>query len=341
MKILIFEYITGGGMRKQSLPAALAREGEAMLAALLQDLQATPDWRQGRLELSLLRDDRLPPCAPAEAGLKPVWVGAGADFAALWQAQLCACDALWPIAPETGGILENLCLEAEQAGKLLLSSPAAAVRLAADKLACLRRLEAYGLPVVPSVSWQAGEAPPQVLAGSLRYVIKPRDGVGCAGICISDDPAGFEPGEAAQEWIMQPLIEGEALSLSLLCAQGEARLLSVNRQWIAQTETGFFLQGCEVNALADTGGVWSALGAAIAHAAPELWGYVGVDLLLSTEGPRILEINPRLTTSYAGLHAALAANPAAWVLDLAQTGTLPPRREVLGRPVAIRLEQHL
>jgi predicted ATP-grasp superfamily ATP-dependent carboligase len=46
-----------------------------------------------------------------------------------------------------------------------------------------------------------------------------------------------------------------------------------------------------------------------------LWGYVGVDLVLADAGPIVLEINPRLTTSYCGLRDALGINPAALVLD--------------------------
>ena len=55
-------------------------------------------------------------------------------------------------------------------------------------------------------------------------------------------------------------------------------------------------------------------------AIPGLWGYVGVDLMLAKEGPVVLEINPRLTTSYCGLRRALGINTAAMVLDLLRTG---------------------
>lgn len=40
MKILVFEYITGGGFNRQELPASLAREGRLMLLALLDGLAA-------------------------------------------------------------------------------------------------------------------------------------------------------------------------------------------------------------------------------------------------------------------------------------------------------------
>ena len=37
MRLLICEYVTGGGFLGQPLPASLAREGDMMLAALVKD----------------------------------------------------------------------------------------------------------------------------------------------------------------------------------------------------------------------------------------------------------------------------------------------------------------
>jgi len=41
---------------------------------------------------------------------------------------------------------------------------------------------------------------------------------------------------------------------------------------------------------------------------------VGIDLVRTEQGLVMLEINPRLTTSYAGLRRALGVNPAGLVL---------------------------
>lgn len=329
MKILIFEYITGGGMRRESVPAELAREGEAMVRALLDDLSAAADG----IALTVLRDDRFPPFA-ADVRLAHLWVCAEDDFASLWRRALAVCDAVWPIAPETSGILERVCRDAEEAGKILLNGSSRAVRLAGDKLATLSRLAERGLPVVPAEPWRAG-----VYASGHVWVVKPNDGVGCEGARVLADPGAFAPPDEATEWIVQPLIEGEALSLSALFAHGRARLLSVNRQRVARAGDGFKLCGCAVNALADEDGAWTALVEAIACALPELWGYAGVDLILTPTGPRLLEINPRLTVSYAGLRAATGQNPAAMTLALARSGVLPhPPRARRGKIIEIRLE---
>ncbi|MBK1722946.1 hypothetical protein [Thiocystis violacea] len=59
---------------------------------------------------------------------------------------------------------------------------------------------------------------------------------------------------------------------------------------------------------------------------------------MTSDVPRVLEVNPRLTTSYAGLAEALGINPAELVLGL-QAGRRPaPRQAPVGRSVEICLE---
>jgi predicted ATP-grasp superfamily ATP-dependent carboligase len=69
-----------------------------------------------------------------------------------------------------------------------------------------------------------------------------------------------------------------------------------------------------------------------------LWGYAGIDLILTAGGPVILEINPRLTTSYVGLRQATGENPATLMLDLYRTGRLPAPGRQAGEPVEVLLE---
>ena len=111
----------------------------------------------------------------------------------------------------------------------------------------------------------------------------------------------------------QPWIEGVPLSLSLLCHQRAARLLSCNRQEIAVREGRLSLDGLLVNAVPDADGRYAALANRIAAAIPGLWGYAGVDLIDAPDGPVVLEVNPRLTTSYCGLRRALGVNVGALV----------------------------
>jgi len=296
-----------------------------MLSALIKDIRALPN----NLELTLMRDDRLPLPFPGD-GIQTVMVGVTDPFHALWMEWISRCDAIWPIAPETGGVLERLCLDVETAGKALLTSPSSAVRLAASKLKTAQRLAKSGLPVVPTEILDGTCPPAWPIA-----VAKPDDGAGCEGTLIISDPVQLQTLAGRQGWIVQPLLEGKTISLCVLFANGGARLLSCNLQQIERIGEGFALKGIIVNAITDRDGSMQTLAESIAHAIPELWGYVGVDLILTGDGPVILEINPRLTSSYAGLGLAMGENPAAWVLHLLTTGQLPPVVGDKGKPVEI------
>ena len=326
MKLLVLEYITGGGMRRETLPASLASEGELMLSALISDLRAL----SLDLELTIFRDNRLP--LPFQGdGIQIVMVTDADSFQALWMEWVGRCNFMWPIAPETGGILEQLCLDVEAAGKNLLTCPSSAVRLAASKLKTARRLAESGLPVVPTEILDRTSLPAWPAS-----VVKPDDGAGCEGTLIIRDPVQFQTLADREGWIVQPLLEGEAISLCVLFANGGARLLSCNLQQIERIGGGFALKGVTVNAMPDQDGSLQFLAESVARAMPELWGYAGIDLVLTGDGPVILEINPRLTTSYAGLCLAKGENPAAWVLQLLTTGELPTLPDHKGKPIDIR-----
>jgi predicted ATP-grasp superfamily ATP-dependent carboligase len=117
--------------------------------------------------------------------------------------------------------------------------------------------------------------------------------------------------------------------------------LSVNRQRITVHEGSFRYHGSVVNALADAGGRFQALAQSIVAAIAGLWGYFGVDLVVSDSGPVVVDVNPRLTTSYAGLRSGLGINAADMVLSALRgnefgAAALPPGHPVVVEPSAVR-----
>ena len=320
MRIFAFEFFSGGGLAGRPLPETLAREGDLMLATLAADLAELPG-----ITVVASRDPRLPPL-PACETLRP---RPGEDPFALYARGLAAADAAWPTAPEGDGILERLCRDTDASGRLLLGCRPDAVHLAASKRATARALLERGILAVPTFGF--GEVP---ISTSGPWVVKPDDGAGCEDTEVLPDTAAAQLRLAhdAERLVAQPWLDGEPLSLSLLCRRGTAGLLSCNRQRVAVQGGRLRLEGVLVNAVPDENGRYAALGEQIAAAIPGLWGYVGVDLVATRDGPVVLEVNPRLTTSYCGLRTALGINPAALVLDLLQA----PGRSLHLRPSGAR-----
>lgn len=326
MRILVYEHITGGGMCGTPLPHALAQEGDLMLRALVGDLSELC-----AVSVCMTRDARLP-----HDGLdaQVYCVENQAELQRAWTRLLDEVDAVWPIAPETGGLLARLSQEVLEAGPMLLGSRPAAVALTGSKFRTAHALTGHGIPVIPTYR-PGAELPAQVQT----WVLKPDQGVGCEGlrICPAETLDRYwPPGDDTGGWVAQPCLSGGHASLCALFDTGRARLLSLNRQRLARRGDGLELQACIVNGLEAARGPYEQLAGRIASAIPGLWGIAGVDLIVTPAGPVVVEINPRLTSSYAGLHRALDFNPAGAVLALLE-GTLegamaplvPGHREVV------------
>ncbi len=302
LEIFVCEFITGGGLYNAPLTSALADEGDLMLRALLQDLLDIPG-----VSLTISRDARLPPVSlPVDT------MAVDQDPWTLWQDSIAQADLVWLIAPESDGMLERLTRMVPP--EKLLGCDTASVSIAGSKLATAVVLAQHAIPAVPT--WRVDETP----ATPLPWVAKPDDGAGCL------ETRYFDDADTLRQWlalgrrhshVIQPWQPGEPASLSMLCHQGRAWLLGANRQHVARADNGeLSYQGTQLNGMAQHWQAFAALAQQVAQALPGLAGYVGVDLMVQGETLTVLEINPRLTTSYVGLRRATGLNPAGLVLDL-------------------------
>ena len=318
-KILVCEFITGGGLAAEALPESLAKEGALMRDALLVDLRELDMF-----DITVMHDARLMPPAQAKLAIKVE----SASFRECFAEAISQVDLVWLIAPETDGTLlelSELCYEAEKLenGPAFIGSGFDAMLTGTSKTLCCEALQSakiYTLPV------HAGEDLMQqpyyeALPEHGRWVAKPEDGAGCEGIRLFDSLSALKSWIADDErylhYLAQPYQEGTAASLSMLCRNGKAWLLSCNQQHVECDGHQFKLTGVTVNGMLAYWQRFETIARKIAQMLPDALGYIGVDLIVDTENDKIyvLEINPRLTTSYTGLHQALGANPAKLILD--------------------------
>lgn len=330
MRIFVCEYITGGGLIREDLPSTLVGEGDLMLAALVKDLA---DIGSAGLspyspcEVTICRDPRLPlpdlPCRflvpdPAE------------DIWSFWGRCVDESQALWPIAPETDGALERLSSLAVRRDRILLGSPPQTVHGTASKFETARLLAGRGVPVIPT--YRPEDEIPYPPRG---LVVKPDDGAGAVDTRLFHDRTlmrrWIEAQDAARNFVIQPFAAGEAASLSALFCAGKTRVLSCNRQRVAFDGGHIRYLGFDVGGCEELRPPLTRLAESVAAAFPGLWGYAGIDVICGDQGPAVLEVNPRLTTSYVGLRESLGRNPAEMVLALLHAGTLP---EPTARPRA-------
>jgi len=301
-RIFVFEFITGGGVATEPLPVSLLGEGEAMLGALLHELGSLPE-----LQLLTLRDARLPAIA---APVQCLRVASAVEYEQAWSRALAWADAVWPIAPETDGVLLDVTERIIHSGCVLLGSQPGAVKIASSKLKTCHALTQAGVPVAHTLP--LGQVLPVAQQG---WVIKPDDGAGSEEIhyLSQADTLASAVLPVGYEWVVQAYIEGISLSLSVLCDKHTARVLSCNEQHIERTGGRMHL----VDVTVHRGGCpddFRDLAAGVCAAIPGLQGYIGIDIQMTPTGPVVIEVNPRLTTAYAGLCGHSGHNVAELIL---------------------------
>ena len=248
-------------------------------------------------------------------------------------------EAALIIAPETDGILERCTRSVEGSSARLLGPDSQAVALCADKLSLCRRLQERDVPTIETHSL-GGNVP---VLGGFPLVIKPRDGAGSQetylvrnadelhALQVSRPPLG-------DNGIWQPFVAGQALSVAVLVdpdSNAHQPLLPCE-QTLSQDGRFRYLGGIVPARDAPIERL-QRVAVAACKSVPGLRGYVGVDLVLpdaNPDQPLVVEINPRLTTSYLG-YSALAEE------NLGQRLLHPdPNAPIRWRDAQIRFESH-
>jgi len=314
MNILVFEYITGGGVVNQPLPSSLVHEGEMMLRAVTNDFSRIADIR-----LTILKDYRL--TAQIDEA-KEISINPEVSSIQVIEAMANELDVVLVIAPETDNILASLCEKLEKHTFILCNANLESIKLTTDKYATYQYLSQYAIAQIPS--YTLDELSDLQNKHKLeKYIVKSKDGVGCENLMIVE--GNIDNAIAALEkdnYIIQPFVQGMAVSLSLLCWDGDCLVLTANEQILEQKNNSLNLKQCHVNSLDKE--LFTSFAEKLIKALPGLRGYVGVDIVIADNKIYLVEINPRLTTSYAGISAALGINLANLMLHCFVDKKLPP-----------------
>jgi predicted ATP-grasp superfamily ATP-dependent carboligase len=312
MHVLISEMVCGGGIALPGNAGSLQQEGWAMLQALIDDIVRLPEAVQVStiLHPTLTRHSSRWHAQQVQVAI--------ADSPAQEKQLLCRlatqCDATLLIAPELNGALEHRVRLLSQRGVRLLNCTAEAVALTSDKWALFQHLSAHQIPTIPT-------APVSTRFPGGDLVVKRRDGAGSTGmrrITTSQDWTRHWQAHDPRLFLMQPFLPGSPHSLTALFANGVLQSLwPAGEQHLSDNGT-FSYQGGRLEAAHRFNGAMHALIRQTASILPGLHGLVGFDLLVSdtAEPPlTLVEVNPRLTTSYLGYRQLTSDNLAAWCLQ--------------------------
>jgi predicted ATP-grasp superfamily ATP-dependent carboligase len=318
MHFFLYEWASGGGLVNEPgvLPASLVREGVTLVGLLAADLTRIAGAR-----VTALRDPRV--VQLAMHGGEIIDVQSSAEHFEEFERFAAAADATILIAPEFDGILLKAARHVVACGGRLLSPPPDFVRIATDKHETCKRLAAAGVPVPTGVVLE----PEQKLPVDFSYpaVLKPVHGAGSQDTFLVASPHD-EPPPYAWPRRLERYMPGLAASVAFLCGPAGRVPLTPCKQRISE-DGQLRYQGGELPLAAGLGQRAVALADRVLAALPDARGYVGVDLVLGRDpgGAEdfVVEVNPRLTTSYVGLRAAATSNLAEAMIRVAEGDASP------------------
>jgi len=327
-RLLIYEECLAAGSKGPLSNEALQflPEGLAMTLAVAEDFAKLPGWT-----VKVLRAAELRTQTPDEVAWQ--WLDVRGDLETVFAREAAAADWTMVIAPECEGILGHRSQTVIDAGGKLLGPGPEFIALASDKTATLQKLAEHSFRVPQGLLGTLTEL--SVWKGPYPTVIKPNDGVGASDVrrvmdrtsllAALQDLAQLNPSH--RTWRCEEFIPGQSASVAILSGGTNLCLLQPMTQSVS-----FDLQGC---ACYNGGGsclteeqqkraqIWAVQVWAVM---PNSFGYIGIDLILgeAADGSldTVIEVNPRLTTSYIGLRRATHQSLADAMWRVAQGETV-------------------
>jgi tyramine---L-glutamate ligase len=327
--VAVLEWICGGGCidsNSSGMPSILA-EGWAMLYSAVTQLDRIGIDTLVSIDatrISKHQIDQLP---------KQCQVYSHYDNKEIvpsnWKDIANVADQLLIIAPEFSGILQNAVEQFAAHRHRVCNCQGPFLAASCDKWLTATCFESSNILCPPSLLL------PQVSTDWLdkhrtqdgRWIIKPRDGAGCSGIEITDEDClatrmtdNERLATNPSNFLIQPFVSGPSYSRSAIVdPTGKAHWMPLVTQHFSTANEMQYLGG---QVLTEDQGYFRDPVAERSFAVAELdqllnrairslgdggLGWIGLDLVYSVEQDKwlVVEVNPRLTTSFIGLSAVV------------------------------------
>jgi len=369
--ILIFEYLLADADAWAAASPSMQSEAAVMLAAVVQDLQ--------RIE-EILPVVLMAPAAATRLGSLGCWDSrteilpvdrSPADWLRNPTRDPSTFAASLVIAPECDGLLASLLRQLQSdhwSTTCSLNVPWAMAEIFADKLQTCRWLQSHHIrtPDTRTIDQAMAETllrgatPSPGSSGSRRpqnsdwCIVKPRDGVGSDRVFRV--PMNRQPflqlpmsDEAGHLWIVQPYIPGIACSVGLIGggSQQTTQILPPGQQQIVQDGLRLEYRGGQIPCADELLSAAMETAQNLTRVLGPFSGYLGADLVVSHDDAgvtqaHVIEINPRLCTSYVGYRAVAEENLARHLLapSLWETGLNPshPSQPLSWKKTTVRFD---
>ena len=322
MNLLVYEHVTGGGFADKRISPSILSEGYGMLRALISD------FRSAGYKVTTFLDLRLKAFNPPIEADNIISISSHKELDKALNKISKDVDAVYIIAPESDQVLQKLVEAVEDSSGTSLNCQVNAIEKASNKMEIYKILRKTGLWVPETLIVDLRENVKQIecMVDELGFplVFKPICGVGCCGLSVIRDVSQIAAAvdkimkESSNEcFIAQRLIKGVAASVSLISNGEKASPITLNKQMItlAPPSSDSSYNGGIVPLRHSLEKEALRVARITIKSLTGLRGYIGVDMVLTRKEPVVMEVNPRLTTSYIGLRKVVNFNPAQAIIN--------------------------
>ena len=292
-KILIYEYITGGGLLNEDLTSSLMNEANMITASINDCCHKSKYFTHNSF-----RDYRLSGTNDKEFIILR-------DNSKIYDLEfLREYDYVLPVLPEIDMELYEYVKYLEEHGINAVISNSDTIKICSDKLKFYKYCKKYSLPSINTYEKYNNSLKNKLV------MIKDRYGAGCSYNEVVKNTKNN--GKIGNNKVIQPYINGDDFSISIYFTKKNFKVLTVNKQLIEYRNNKARLQSIIVNIKNKSYLKVLSLISSIKNIFPGLYGFVGVDIIVNEDAIFLVEINPRLTTSFIGIYDTIGIN----IIDL-------------------------
>ena len=345
MRLLIYEYASGGGFAEKPIPPSILSEGFSMLRTITEDAKAT-----GHKVTSIL-DSRIADFNPPLEKENILLVDSWRETENAVHEAAEKSDAAYIIAPETDGILKNLVEKIEKNKTKSLNSKSKAIAKVSNKPLLQKHAKKIGLQTPETLTFGITDDKENIIQEveekiGFPAVFKPINSVGCGGLsCVNSKTQvaiaiAKIANQANSHFITQELIQGQPASVTIISDGKNAVPITLNKQHVSlrtPKQDSTYNGGTTPFDHPQNDKAFAAA-KRIVESIEGLRGYVGADFILTKNEPVVIEINPRLTTSYIGIRKILNMNLAQTLIDSTLNHQLPTKQKPSGYAVFAKVK---
>lgn len=325
-KLIIIEYLTTSPQKFSSLKSELFKEGLKMVNSLSLNLNK----RSANSNIIVFRHKNLN--VPKNDGLSYVKTSDKVFFLDLLSDFCPKKTQIILIAPESDGISRSIFKSIEDKGFSLLSSNYSLIKIFCSKTKTINFLKKKKIPCVDLIKNLEN------IDKTKKIIIKPDQGTGSENTFLFNRFFYIKDflKKIDFNFIAQYYQEGLLGSLNVIFYKNQNFLLSCNKHILKSNNIRIKQIGSVIGGLEKYRSDFQNLINLISSKIKGLYGFINLDLVMVNGMWKIIEVNPRISSTYCGLKKAYGQEITNFISDfyLGKRG-LDQKNITLKKPIEI------